>query len=261
VAFDETCRASCEDRRPEDRETTSARNLRAGLVGLLRFAGSEEEQLLLAHGDDEDGSASHWAAAPTVEHNALFKDEQVARLRAVRHACTPPDTVEVDHRTARVYARCASVTLADVRAHQRRTTDELVAGLDGVGDDDLVDPARHSWLRGRQLWLQVVVRGFWHPLGHVGGVYLDRGEQARALGLHTHAVSTVEYLGLPAPALGMALYSLACTQARADEDEEALASLDLAIAANADLREHARRDPDLARLRSDGRLGPLLGVP
>jgi hypothetical protein len=52
-----------------------------------------------------------------------------------------------------------------VAAASSETAQALIAGLGATPDEDLLDAARHPWLRGRQLWLQVIVRGFWHPAG------------------------------------------------------------------------------------------------
>jgi hypothetical protein len=57
------------------------------------------------------------------------------------------------------------------------------------------------------------------------------------------------YLGAPAPAVGMAGYSLACAQAQAGQLEQAARTLAEAIEANPDLRANASRDPDLRVLR------------
>jgi hypothetical protein len=108
------------------------------------------------------------------------------------------------------------------------------------------------------LWLQIVVRGFWHPTGHVGDYYLGHGSPGRAVDMQAHAVATARYLGAPGPAVGMAEYSLACALARVGRSDEAAATLARAISANADLRANASRDPDLAVLRSGGALDALL---
>jgi len=38
---------------------------------------------------------------------------------------------------------------------------KLIDGMWALPDEDLLDPARHPWLNGRLLWLQIIVRGFW----------------------------------------------------------------------------------------------------
>ena len=127
-----------------------------------------------------------------------------------------------------------------------------------MSDEDLSDASRHPWLRGRQLWLQVVVRGFWHPIGHLGDYHIACGRAGRAVAMQLHALATSRYLGVPDPALGMAAYNLACAQVATNDPTRAAATLTEAIKLNPDLRANARRDPDLAALRAGGQLATLL---
>jgi hypothetical protein len=53
-----------------------------------------------------------------------------------------------------------------------------------------------------QIWLQVMVRGFWHPGGHLAEHWLCRGQGERALKLQSSGVALAEAMGLPGPALG-----------------------------------------------------------
>jgi len=146
-----------------------------------------------------------------------------------------------------VYAAYASVAVADVIRESRQATASLLDGVRALADEDLLDPSRHSWLRGRTLWLQVVVRGFWHPTGHVADYYLRHGQPDRAVALQAHALATARYLDAPDAVAGMACYSLACAQAVAGLAGEAAATLASAIALNPDVRANAGRDPDLGR--------------
>jgi hypothetical protein len=134
----------------------------------------------------------------------------------------------------------------------RRVTAELIEGTWALPDEDLLDPARHPWLNGRLLWLQIIVRGFWHPTGHLGEYYLIHGQPERAVAMQAHALATARYLGAPPAAIGMAGYSLACAQARSGQPDEAARTLAEAIEANPDLRANASGDPDLAVLRETG---------
>jgi hypothetical protein len=227
--------------------------LRRSLVGLISFAAVEDALLLTDArnaGTQEDGSADSWAAIPLVAHNTEFKRQQVIRLRAIRAGKTPQSFADVDHRSIATYERYARKTIGHVVNEQRRVTQALVEEIVQVSDDDLTEPARNPWLRGRQLWLQIVVRGFWHPLGHAGEYYLEHSQPDRALALHTHAVATAQYLDAPPQARGMALYSLACVEARLGLLDEAAANVRSAVALNADLREKAASDPDLIELRA-----------
>jgi hypothetical protein len=227
--------------------------LRSALVGLIGFAAVEDELLLAAariSSSPEDGRPDSWAALPLVAHNTGFKRQQVIRLRAIRAGKTPQTFADFDHRSPEVYQRYARKTKGQVVNEQRRVAAALVDEIEHVSDDDLLDPARNPWLRGRHLWLQIVVRGFWHPLGHVGEYYLEHEQADRSLALHSHAIATAQYLDAPQQACGMALYSLACVEARLGRLDQAAANVREAVELNTDLREKAASDPDLADLRA-----------
>jgi len=239
---------------------TGTAGLRGAMGGLVAFAAEEEAILLAAAapgavaGDGPD----RWAAPAAIAHNTEFKHQQVRRLQAVLSGTSPPAFGDIDHASAQVYQRYAGQPADAVAAASRRVTDELIGALPAIPDEDLTDPRRHSWLGGRQLWLQIIVRGFWHPTGHVGEYYLAHGQPERGIALHSRAVETAGRLGAPAPARGMACYGLACAQARSGRADDAVAAIRQAISLNPELLASAGRDPDLAALREAGRLSTLL---
>jgi tetratricopeptide (TPR) repeat protein len=237
---------------------SQARHMRTVVTGLVGFAAALEQELLATRRAAEPGSADCWAAAPLVAHNTEFKHQQVQRLTAIAAGTTPPEFAEIDHGSAAVYQRYAALPAAAVAADSWQAAGALIDGLAVLPDEDLLDPARHPWLRGRMLWLQVIVRGFWHPAGHLGEYYLGHGEPEQAVGVATRAVATAAGLDAPAAARGMASYNLACVQARAGRPDDALAALTEAVGLNPDVRANAARDPDLAALRDSGRLAAVL---
>ena len=235
--------------------------LRTALIGLIGFAAVEEEMLLaLAGSDPEEGSPQHWAAVPLVAHNAEFKRQQAQRLEAVRLEELPPTFAEVDHSSADLYRHYSEQSATSVASASREATQALVDGVRTITDEDLLDPSRNTWLAGRKLWLQVVVRGFWHPTGHLGEYYLAHAQPDRAVALQRQAVAVAVYLGAPGEARAMACYNLACATARADLGEHAVSALSEAISLNPDLRANARKDADLSRLREAGLLDVLLAA-
>jgi len=234
------------------------RALRAAVAGLLSLAAAEEQALLFADGaDGSAGSPDRWAAAPLVAHHNQFKIQQAERLMAVRAGHVPPAFAEVDHSSSEVYQGYCALASGDVRRECRRVSAKLTDETWALPDEDLLDPARHPWLNGRLLWLQIIVRGFWHPTGHLGEYYLSHGRPERAVALAEHGLATARYLGAPAQAAGMAGYSLACALARAGRPDEAVPVLAEEIGANPDLRVNAGRDPDLAGLREAGLVDAL----
>ena len=228
-----------------------AHALRTVITGLLGFAAAEEEMLLTAAAIDggDAGGPHQWAAVPLLAHITEFKFQQSERVRAILSGQAPPEFGDIDHASPDVYAAYASRSPRDVTADARRTTASLLDGVRAVPDEDLLDPSRHPWLRGRTLWLQIIVRGFWHPTGHIADYYLRHGQPDRAVALQTRAVATAAYLDAPDPATGMAYYGLACAQAVAGLADSAAVTLAAAVELNPDLCANADRDPDLAPLR------------
>ncbi len=234
--------------------------LRNAITGLLAYAGAEEEMLLATARRAPVGSGRPdcWAAIPVIAHNTEFKRQQVRRLTAVRAGDTPPEFTEIDHRSAEVYQRYADQPAGQAARESREVTAALIDGLGETSDEDLLDPARHPWLRGRQLGLQIIVRGFWHPLGHLGEFYAAHAQPDRAVALSEHVTAAAAYLDAPPAARGMAYYNLACAQAQASQADGAVGSLEQAIRLNPDLRANARRDADLDRLRGNTEFSALV---
>jgi hypothetical protein len=241
------------------RAVTDTAHLRTAIAGLVAFAAAQEQELLAARRTPESGTAARWAAAPVVAHNTEFRRQQAQRLNAIMTGTVAPDFAEIDHGSASVYAAYAAVPPDLAARDSWAATGELIGGLAAVSDEDLLDPARHPWLRGRMLWLQVIVRGFWHPSGHLGEYYLCHELPDAAVALARRGVAAADEVGAPPPARGMARYNLACVQARVGDHQEAAAALAEAIALNPDLRANGERDPDLAPLRDRGLLAAALG--
>lgn len=238
---------------------TDVTGLRAAIAGLTGFAAGQEQVLLAAAPRGEQGDQTCWAALPLVAHNTEFRRQQVQRLRAIRSGQAPPEFAEADHRSPDLYAELSAQPADAVGRDSWRVSGELIEELALASEADLLEPARNPWLRGRQLWLQLIVRGFWHPAGHLGGYYLSHGQAARAVTLAEQAAQAAAALGAPDPARGMASYNLACAQAGAGFLDEAAATVAEAVALNPDVRGNAARDSDLAAVRARGLLDALLG--
>jgi len=240
---------------------SETRDLRSAIAGLIGFAAAEEQVLLISGSTAagaEPGSARKWAAVPVVAHNTQFEAQQTARLRAIAEGRVPPEFAEIDHASDELYLGYAAQPAARVAADSYLVSGELIAGLAQVGSEDLVDPSRNPWLNGRQLWLQVVVRGFWHPSGHLADYYLAHGQPERAVALAAHGLATSTYLRAPGQARGMAAYNLACALAKAGRLGEAAASVVETVSLNPGLRAKIGTEPDLAALRNGGYLDAVL---
>jgi hypothetical protein len=233
---------------------TDLRKLKGSITGMIGFAAAEEQILLATAPPGESGNPQNWAALPVVAHNTEFKAQQVRRLSAIRQTQEPPEYAEINHADADMYQSYAAGAPESVAAGSIQVTGDLIDGLVAMDADDMFDPSRHPWLRGRQLWLQIVVRGFWHPTGHLSDYYLGHGQPDRAIALTAQAVATARYLGVPDEAAAMASYNLACAQAKAGRLDDAAAAARETVALNPGLRAKVGTEPDLASLRESGLL-------
>ena len=167
-------------------------DLRRAVAGLLSFAAAEEQALLAADGfgpGSGGGSPDRWAAVPLVAHNNQFKRQQTERIRCLLDHRLPPAYGEIDHSCEQVYRGYRRQPPDAVLAGCRRVSAELADGTWTLSDEDLLDPARHPWLNGRLLWLQIVVRGFWHPGGHLGDYYLAHDQAGRAVAMQAQGLA------------------------------------------------------------------------
>jgi hypothetical protein len=240
---------------------TATVDLRVAIIGLVAFAAAEEQMLLAASPPSEAGDATCWAALPVVAHNSEFRRQQAERLAAISDGRTPVDYDQIDHASPPVYERYRAVPANRVAAEASASASDLVRYLSLVSDEDLCEPGRNPWLKGRQLWLQIIVRGFWHPSGHLVDYYLAHQRPDRAIALASRSVDTASYLDAPEQSRGMASYNLACAQARTGQFDQAADTVAAAIALNPDLRANAGSDPDLLALRASGRLANPGGGP
>ena len=71
---------------------------------------------------------------------------------------TSPAYGEVDHSSTEVYQGYLAQPPDAVPAGRRRISAQLIDGTWALPDEDLLDPARHPWLNGRLLWLQIASR-------------------------------------------------------------------------------------------------------
>ncbi|HEY2506728.1 MAG TPA: hypothetical protein VGI58_09435 [Streptosporangiaceae bacterium] len=232
--------------------------LKTAIIGLIGLAATAEQELLAAAPAGEPGNPQRWAALPLIAHNTQFRQQQAERLAAIAGGTEPPEFADVDHQSAELYRTLAAQPAEQAGRESWAVAGELIDRTRSAAPEDLLDPARHPWLRGRQLWLQIIVRGFWHATGHVGDYYLSHGRAEQAVALASHAVATADYLAAPLAARGMAVYNLGCAQAGAGLLDGAAAAIGEAVTLNPDLRANTARDPDLTALRDSGRLAGVL---
>jgi hypothetical protein len=237
--------------------------LRAGILALLGRMQSEERRFEASLSDGErvdDGSAQHWGAKVVLAHITDFKGEQVARLDAAADGSEPPSFPRIDHRDPAAYAAYLARSWDQVRADAVRTCEALVEHTRTLDTQILFTPGIYPWLQGRALWAQILVRGVWHPSGHLHQYLAEHGQTDRVLELQQGLLGAATTANIPDVPGGrpFAIYNLACAHALAGQPEPALDRLVEAVELDPALARAALKDADLEALRDAPRFAELV---
>lgn len=145
-------------------------------MGLAAFAGAEDEVLLDAAPIAEDANAQLWSAAALPAHLTGFGQQQLQRPEAAAERRVPPELGEIDHGSEVPWRAYGSRPAGEMLAESRHATRRLV--------EQVAEPRRRTCpvppqtlARGPAALARVVVRGFWHPTGHIAS-HLGRGHRA-----------------------------------------------------------------------------------
>jgi tetratricopeptide (TPR) repeat protein len=228
--------------------------LKARLRSLLDLA--RERQLaqvagLSASERDATGTLERWTAKDHLAHTIFWKEYMSERLAAAERGETPvliPDFQPVNEANFLVNRDRHWVDLlaADARIHA-----ELLARLDALAEDDLVDPEHYPWRKGEPLVLFVLGNSFWHAQEHLAQYLSDRGDLDAATQTHETFVRETTSSSLPTIAQAYAVYNLACFYATTGRNEQALTNLAEALRLRPALAEWSQQDPDFAILRNE----------
>jgi DinB superfamily len=234
---------------------SSPPSLKSTVIGLLHHGRDDEKELLqeLSSAErDREGSPGDPSAKVLLAHITEFKQQQVQKVAAAASRTLPPRLKALEPSDSAVYARLDAQSWQEVEADSERVGADLIREVERLSDDVLRDPHRFPWLNGRPLCRQVLGRGLWHPLTHLRGYYLQRGQETRWASLQQKlSAAVVRWEFVPERGDGMSSYNVGCAFAAVGESEKALALLQEAVRNDAKYADYARDDSDLATLRNE----------
>jgi tetratricopeptide (TPR) repeat protein len=228
--------------------------LKAKLTDLLQRAHDEEQALVAKLTEDERstiGSLERWSAKDMVAHLVEWKARTGQRLAAAARNEPPPTYDDIDQANAEIFEEHRHLSWADVLEKSQRAHDELMEHLRAVPEDDLVDPNRFPWQKGRPLWRDIAGDGYSHPMAHIAQFYTRRGEREYATQSQETAAHLLRALDDSPSWHGIILYNLACYYAVSGQKEKAIDGLRQALHLNPDLTEWSQQDPDFASIREE----------
>ena len=215
---------------------------------------SELEALAVDDPADPDG---RWHAKDHLAHLSWWRWRSAKTLDALRTGDELPAPVDDDDAVtnAIVYAEIKDRSTADIKADAHDSWDALRSAVENSSETDLSKP--HPRFPQTQAW-EVVPGAVSHAVTHVWSWYLDVGDEEPAIAVANWA-SEVEGRFFTTPEqLADSRYNLACAYARLGKPGEALPLLRDSFEAKPELRQLARRDQDLDRLRDDPEFKKIL---
>jgi hypothetical protein len=108
-------------------------------------------------------SADSWSIKDNLAHLTFWEQFMLNNVRqAVRHDIAPTwmNDVEETETNARILRDNWDRPLADLLAEMRQSLAETLAELETLSEDDLFNPNRFAWLRGKPLWTYIANEGY-----------------------------------------------------------------------------------------------------
>jgi len=128
---------------------------------------SEQEML-------EPGVAGDWSVKDILAHLNAWEAELIRLLWHARQGRRPtnlPTTdVDVDARNQVIYEQSRDRPLERILADFEGIRRQTIRRVEAFSDQELTDPARFSWLKGRPLWEWIADDSYAHDAEHTADI-------------------------------------------------------------------------------------------
>lgn len=231
------------------------------LIELLDFSYEYEKHFLATLTQPERaavGTAASWSPKDILAHIS-FWDIQTAKELVDPATYELPDYGDDFNATNERFRRkFKDVTWTEVEAMVEQAHLDLATGVRGLDDEQLTDPDRYQWTRSRPLWHRVAFTSFYHPMAHLGELFVSRGEIEETNAVQEQAAQLQLTLTDTDQWRGTVLYNLGCYYATSGQKELAMKNVAQGLALYEYLREWAPQDGDLAILHEEPEFVALL---
>ncbi len=222
------------------------------LLELLKEGLQEEARFVAGMTAEERQAPSapdNWSPKDVIAHNAAWQERLAQIIAAGKRGERLPEVNDVDLVNHEIYLAHCAQTWADVLAYSTLASAHLSEQVRSLSEAGLAEPLLGEGSQAR--WRNIVGNGYSHPLSHLAGLYVKRGNAAEAVRIQEEAARQLLALADEPRWRGVAIYNLACFYAQADCREKALANLRQALQLAPDLTGWSREDPDLLSLHGD----------
>jgi hypothetical protein len=124
------------------------------------------------HEMTQPGFESDWSVKDILAHIAAWERRMVGWIEESLRGETPsrpaPGTAwdDLDRLNEQIYLQNRDRPLDQVRAEFEASYRESLAAIQGLTEEDLMDPQRFEWRRGDPLWHMVAANTWWHYKEH-----------------------------------------------------------------------------------------------
>ena len=154
---------------------------KASILKAIRTEHEKLEGALAQIGEDQMLQPSFeggWSAKDLLAHITFWEQRTLNRIKAgLRQSPPPKISGSVDAINARVFEENRDRPLSDVLRDFHQSYQDFVEQAEALTDEDLTDPHRFAWTRGKPLrgWLKA--DGYYHYAEHTRQIqaWLDSG--------------------------------------------------------------------------------------
>lgn len=232
--------------------------MRERLLATVGASREREHELLAMCDDAPPQEAGVWTVKDHVAHLAAWRVYAAQVLDAARTGGDAPQMEsEIDATNARIYAANKDKSADEIMSDARSSYDQLEAAIAACSEGDLLKP--HPRSPGALLWQVVPGNGHNHLGEHLWFWHAEQDDEeaAEAAQQWVYEVSRAEF---PEPkSIAAFTYNLGCFYSRIGRADEALFRFKHAFELDPSLKELAKTDPDLDRIRNHPELAALIG--
>jgi tetratricopeptide (TPR) repeat protein len=232
--------------------------MRERLLATVAAAREREHELVAMCDDSPPPEPGIWTAKDHLAHLAAWRLYAVGVLDAGRTGGEAPKMAhEIDAANARIYEENKDKSADQVKADARSSYTALEAAIAACSEDDLTKP--HPRTPNALLWQVVPGNGHAH-LGQHLWFWRAENDDEEAAEAAMHWVYDVDRAEFPEPkSIAASTYNLGCFYSVIGRTDEALFRFKQAFELDPTLKETAKNDSDLDRMRNDPELVAIIG--
>lgn len=235
----------------------TSKGMKARLLATITASREREHELLATCDDSPPKEAGLWTVKDHLAHLTAWRMYAARMLDAVRTGAQPPNVADdEDEENALIYEASKDKSADEVKSDARSSYDALEAAIAASSEEDLVKS--HPRSPKALLWEVVPGNGHYHLGQHIMFWHLDQGDEepAEAAQQWVYELDRTEF---PEPkSVAASTYNLGCFYSRVGREDEALYRFKQAFELDPALKDVARTDPDLDRMRNHAELVALI---